>query len=89
MTAGDILDLAGRVDGYMVPFNAEVLELRDAGLIITTYACEGFVIARAVQQPQQRRAPYGWRGSRDALTRRYLAARGTDHQPPKDEGANG
>jgi hypothetical protein len=45
------LELAQRFDGYLVPLDAEIVALRDAGRITTKYAGEGFVIARAVPAP--------------------------------------
>ena len=82
-----ILDLAARADGYMTPFSTDIVELRDAGLITTAYACEGFVIARAAPQPAgHRRAPYGWRSSRGSFARQYLSERKlSDCQRPEQK----
>lgn len=87
MTPATILDLASRFDGYMVPFNAEVLELLESGQITIRYACEGFVIARAIPKPAgHRRAPYGWHGPRGSFVRQYLSERQlSDCQRPEGE----
>jgi hypothetical protein len=82
-TSSAILDLASRFDGYMVPFNADICELRDSGLITTTYACEGFVIARAVPAPAQSQRWGCRRDARGNFVRRYLSTQLSDCQRPE------
>lgn len=53
-----ILDLASRFDGYMTPFDETVSDMLRDGLITMAYACEGFVIVRAIPKPQKRLAGY-------------------------------
>jgi hypothetical protein len=48
------LELAHRFDGVLVPLDAAVIELREAGLITTVYAGDGYVIVRAVPAPLSR-----------------------------------
>ena len=51
LTATDVIELSRRQDGYLVQLDAGIVELREAGLITTTYAGDGFVIARAAPAP--------------------------------------
>lgn len=61
--AHTILDLASRNDGYLVEArDPAITALRDAGLIITTCAGDGYLIARAVKTASTRK--YVARGSR-------------------------
>jgi hypothetical protein len=48
------LELARRFDGYLVQLDRTIVELREAGLITTVYAGDGYVIARAVPAPLSR-----------------------------------
>lgn len=54
LTATFALELAQRFDGYLVPLDAAVIDLREAGLITTACAGDGYVIARAVPAPLSR-----------------------------------
>ncbi len=52
--AASVLDLAQRFDGYLVQLDRTIVELREAGVITTVYAGDGYVIARAVPAPLSR-----------------------------------
>lgn len=42
------LELAQRFDGYLVQLDETIVQLREADLITTIYAGDGYVIAKAV-----------------------------------------